>query len=547
MRKQVLTGVAGAAGMIAVLTVISRMMGFGRWLVQAWALGSSATANAYASANTIPNVLYEVVAGGALAGAIVPLLAAPFAKKLRGEVNQIASGLLTWTVVILIPVGVVLAALARPIAMLFPVSVGSDAQMQTDLATMFLIVFSPQVVLYGVGVVLTGILQAQKRFLAPVLAPIASSVVVIVSYLVFGFLADGMQDAPGQLSDASLAWLAWGTTAGVAALSLPLLIPVLRTGVRIRVQFRFPPGVATKAKSLALAGIITLMAQQLSVLAIVWISRGYGIDGTINVFQYAQAVYFLPYAVLVVPIATVFFPRIAELADTDRGVVFQRTVEESTRVVLVASLMAVSSVVAVAPSVQRLFELRDPMPGLSEGLTWMAPGLVGLSLIFHGSRVLYASGHQRSAVLSTTTGWILLVAVAWVAVIALKPGAGSVLADHQTAALIGLGIGHTVGMSVAAVGLTWSILRLVRTKALLSRTFTTTLVAALSAIVGGLAGRWVVEAILGSSPGMVATVLSALLGGLVAVAIVAVSTVLFDRSLLRALARKHAAPVPTAE
>ena len=184
--------------MIAILTVVSRMMGFGRWLVQAWALGSSATANAYASANTIPNVLYEVVAGGALAGAVVPLLAAPLAKKLRDDVNDIASALLTWTIIILIPVGALLAIFARPIALLFPVSVGSDAQTQVDLATMFLIVFSPQVVLYGIGVVLTGVLQAQKRFLAPVLAPIASTVVVIVSYFVFGLLADGLQDSPEQ-------------------------------------------------------------------------------------------------------------------------------------------------------------------------------------------------------------------------------------------------------------------------------------------------------------------------------------------------------------
>src|SRR5699024_12850677 len=112
-------------------------------------------------------------------------------------------------------------------------------------------------------------------------------------------------------------------------------------------------------------------------------SRGYGLDGTMNVFQYAQAVYMLPYAVLVVPIATDLFPRIAALADTRRGIVFERTVDESTRVVLVASLMAVAFVAAVAPSVQRLFELRDPMPGLADGLTWLAAGLIGSSRYFH--------------------------------------------------------------------------------------------------------------------------------------------------------------------
>jgi len=547
MNKRVLAGVAGAAGMIAILTVVSRVMGFGRWLVQAWALGSSATANAYASANTIPNVLYEVVAGGALAGAVVPLLAAPLAKKLRDDVNDIASALLTWTIIILIPVGALLAIFARPIALLFPVSVGSDGQTQVDLATMFLIVFSPQVVLYGIGVVLTGVLQAQKRFLAPVLAPIASTVVVIVSYFVFGLLADGLQDSPEQLSDASLAWLAWGTTAGVAALSLPLLIPVRRSGVRLRPRLRFPEGVAVRAGSLALAGIGSLLAQQISVLAIVWISRGYGVDGTINVFQYAQAVYMLPYAVLVVPIATVFFPRIAELADTRRGIVFERTVDESTRVVLVASLMAVASVAAVAPSVQRLFEIRDPMPGLAAGLTWMAPGLIGVSLIFHGSRVLYSAGRQRAAVIATAAGWLSLVAVALAAVNLLHPGEGASREEYQTTALVGLGIGHIIGMTIAAGGMLWAISRLITHRRLMKQTLLTATIAAAGSVAGAVAGRWCVSLILGASPGPIATIGAALLGGIVAVTIVAVPTVAFDRSLLRALNRRHAAPISNTE
>lgn len=541
-KRRILAGVAGAAGLIAALTVVSRVMGFGRWLVQAWALGSSATANAYASANTIPNVLYEVVAGGALAGSIVPLLAAPLANKLKDDVNRIASALLTWTVALLIPVGVLLAVAARPIAQLFPVSVGSDAHTQVELATMFLIVFSPQVVLYGVGVVLTGVLQAQKRFLAPVLAPIASTLVVVVSYLAFGVLANGMQDDPHLLSDASLFWLAWGTTAGVAALSLPLLIPVWRSGVRLRPRLRFPTGVAARARSLALAGIGSLVAQQISVLAIVWISRGYGVDGTINVFQYAQAVYFLPYAVLVVPLATVFFPRIAELADTNRGVIFERTVEESTRVVIIASLISVASVIAVAPAVQHLFEIRDPMPGLATGLSWMAPGLIGLSLIFHGARVLYSAGHQRGAVVATATGWLSLVVAAWIAVIALHPGDHAPWYAYQTTALTGLGIGHAIGMSLAAVGLLRYIMGLVTHRWLLHRSLATYLVAVIAAGIASVLGRLSVDAILGSVGGIGGILLAGVVGALLAVGMVAGASIGVDRSILTALSRHHAVP-----
>lgn len=528
--------------MIAGLTIVSRVLGFGRWLVQAWALGSSATGNAYASANTIPNVLYEVVAGGALAGAVVPLLAAPLAKRLRHEVNHIASALLTWTLLTLIPVGIALVLLARPIARLFPVSVGSDAATQVDLATTFLIVFSPQVVLYGIGVVLTGVLQAQKRFLAPVLAPIASTLVVVVSYLAFGVLAEGLQDTPERLSDASLAWLAWGTTAGVAALSLPLLIPVHRSGVRLRPRLRFPPGVAGRAGSLALAGIGSLLAQQISVLAIVWISRGYGVDGTINVFQYANAVYVLPYAVLVVPIATVFFPRIAELADTERGLVFMRTVDESTRVVLVAALMGVAAVAAVAPAVQRLFEIRDPMPGMAEGLTWMAPGLIGFSLIFHGTRVLYAAGRQRVAVVAAATGWLSLVLVAVVAVAVLRPGPGAGPQAYQRSTLIGLGIGHAVGMTIAAAVLLWGIVSLFGRQHSIRATLRTTATAAAGAVIAALLGRWAVTAILSYQVGLGGTLGAGLVGGLIGIGVTGGVALVRDRSLLHTMSSEHAAP-----
>ncbi|MPV49821.1 virulence factor MviN [Pseudactinotalea sp. HY160] len=564
-RARLLGGVAGAATLIAALTIVSRILGFGRWFTQAGVLGASAVGNAYASANTIPNVLYEVVAGGALAGAVIPLLAGPLAKRLTGDVQAIASALLTWALAGLVPVGIALAVFARPIAELMPMSKGSDPAAdlaQVELATTFLIVFSPQVVLYGIGVVLTGLLQAHKRFLAPVLAPIASTAVVVTSYLVFGALADGLQDEPGRLSDASLAWLAWGTTAGVAAMSLPLLVPVFRLGIRFRPTLRFPPGVARRARSLAFAGIGSLIAQQASVLAVVWLARGYGLVGTINVFQYSQAVYFLPYAVLAVPFATAVFPRIAELAElsgrTDRTARstaidgggsgpdegdhdrdFAAAIASSTRTVVVAALIGVAALIAVAPAVQSVFELMDPMPGMSAGLAWMAPGLVGYSLIFHISRVLYSADRNRLAVGATALGWAAVVAgcIVFVRLIAGDRG-------DQEGTLIALGLGHSVGMSVAAAALLWALTRIgdgVRLAGIL-RTLVTGLAAAAAAAV---AGRWIVDALLAALGTSVApALLSGLLGGTVCIIVVVGVVFLTDRELLNVIRRPRGSARP---
>ena len=67
-------GVLAAAGGVAGLTLASRALGFVRWLVQASTVGAGTVAGAYATANQVPNVLYEVVVGGALAATVVPLL-----------------------------------------------------------------------------------------------------------------------------------------------------------------------------------------------------------------------------------------------------------------------------------------------------------------------------------------------------------------------------------------------------------------------------------------------------------------------------------------
>lgn len=79
-RRGVLSGLAGAAALISVVTVVSRLLGFARTLAFTGNVGITAAGDAYAWANTLPNVLFEVAAGGALAGALIPVLAAPLAR-----------------------------------------------------------------------------------------------------------------------------------------------------------------------------------------------------------------------------------------------------------------------------------------------------------------------------------------------------------------------------------------------------------------------------------------------------------------------------------
>lgn len=519
-----LGGLLGAAGLIAVITLLSRAVGFVRWLVQSWTLGASATATAYETANTVPNVLFEVAAGGALAGVVVPLLAAPLAQHLRTEVDRTVSALLTWTLAVLVPLTLLVVALAGPLAGVL--AAGTDPATR-DLTATFLRVFALQIPFYGTGVVLSGVLQAQRRFFWPAFAPLLSSLVVVTSYLAFGALAAGRQDDPAALTADAVAWLAWGTTAGVVAMSLCQLPAVLRSGVRARPSWRFPPGVARRAGRLAAAGLGALLAQQLSVVVVLYLANTSGGVGTINVYRYAQAVYLLPYAVLAVPLATAVFPRLSERAGAGDTRGFAAMTAGSTRLVTAAALAGVALLLAVAPAATAIFSLRDDMTGMTEAIVWFAPGIVGYSLVFHLSRALYAVDRGRAAVLATATGWGVVSGASWLLVRLLAAG------TDGPATLVALAAASSLGMTTAGVLLLLAVRRAggAGTVRGLARTV---VVAGGGAAAGALLGRVVTDAVLGAAgTGAGGAVLAGAAGAVAALVPLGLASLLLDRDTWR--------------
>ncbi|MHA7132705.1 murein biosynthesis integral membrane protein MurJ [Oerskovia turbata] len=441
---------AGAALMITAVTIASRLVGFARSLVMASAVGTEGVGAAYTSANILPNVLFEVAAGGALAGAVVPLLAGPIARGARVDVSKIASALLGWTLLVLVPLGGLLAALAYPIAYLL-----MDKHPElVDVTALFVRVFALQIPLYGLAVILGGILQAHKRFFWQAFAPLVSSLVVIGVYLVFAGLADGNKADVAALSTSAIAWLGWGTTLGVAALALPLVVPVARTGTRLRPTLRFPGGEGVRARNLAFAGVGALVAQQVSVLAAMYAANNFGPVETFPTYFYAQQVYLLPYAVLAFPLATSAFPRLAEHVARGSHDLFGRLLASTTRTLLLVSAVGVAALVAASAAVEDVFAVvaTGSVEGLGVATAAMAPGIVGFALILHLSRALYVLDRQRAAVLATATGWGVVGVLAVVGPAAFGDG-------EQVRVLGLLGLATAVGMTVAGLLLVLAVRR----------------------------------------------------------------------------------------
>jgi putative peptidoglycan lipid II flippase len=438
-------GIGRAAVLIGAITMLARVIGFGRQVVFAHTVQAQCLGTAYTTANMVPNIIYDIVMGGALTAVVVPVLAGPAREQFadRDQVRQTSGALLSWTVLLLAPVSAVVAIAARPlVSALLGAAPGCPRADMVALGTRMLIVFAPQILLYGLAVVLYGILQAHRRFAAPALAPVVSSLVVIGAYFWFAQVADGSQDLHHPVPAVAWIVLAVGTTAGVAALVATPLIPATRLRLQLRPTLRFPTGISGRVRSLAGAGIATLVAQDVSVVVVIVLANSRGGDGTLVLYSFAWAVFFLPYAVLAVPIATSAFPELSARADT-----FDATTATTTRAVTVASWLGVAGMAGTCIPLARVFQSHMAQAAdarqLAIALAAFAPGLVGYGLTANLSRVLYADGRSRAAALAVCGGWLLVI-IADLLIVPWVP---------RSHVVPWLGVGTTVGLTASGVTL----------------------------------------------------------------------------------------------
>ncbi|HWG11825.1 MAG TPA: lipid II flippase MurJ [Streptosporangiaceae bacterium] len=469
-------GIGRAAAVIGILTVASGVVGFGRQLIFAHTVAVSCVGTAYTTANQVPNIIYDIVLGGALTSAVVPVLAGPVARGPDGaaEARRISSALLTWAMLLLVPAAVVIALIAGPLtSVLIPATRGCAHGATLAASARMLVAFAPQIPLYGLAVVLYGILQSHRRFTAPALAPVLSSVVVAAAYVAFGVLGRGFQNRPGALPATAELTLSLGTTAGVLVLAVTGGIPVGRLRLGLRPTLRFPDGVATRVCRLAVAGVLALIAQDLSTVAAIVLSNGRGGNGAFVLYSYGWQVFFIVYAGLAVPVATSAFPLLAA-QDTGSGE-FLATSAAASRAVMLMSWLGAAVLAGACLPLAQVFTSHNTSQArqLAWALALFAPGLAGYGLAATLSRILYVAGRNRVTAVAMAGGWLLVI-VADLAIVPFVPRDWVVPA---------LGLGTTIGLAAAGIALTVIVRRALGRAALagLSR-------ATLAGLAGGVAG-----------------------------------------------------------
>ncbi|MDR3067979.1 MAG: virulence factor MviN [Cellulomonas sp.] len=491
-------GLLGAAAMIAVLTVASRVLGMVRQLTQAGTVGAGNIGDAYNRANTMSNLLFEIVVGGTLAVALIPLIAGPIAHREQELTRRIIAGTMGWVLMILVPMGLLMAATAGPIAHLLNLNPeGAEAVDVASLREMtrfFLLVFAVQVPLYGLTVLANAVLQAHRRFFWPAFIPLLSSLVVIGTYLWYGQLSHGVRSNPDRLDAGALEVLAWGTTAGVVAMCVPVLVAVARIGYLPAPRLSFPEGVGARLRSLMVAGVAGVAVGEMLMLVVVLATSAGGQEGAYTVWIWTQQVYILPVAVFAIPLLTSAFPRLSAWAQDEARDRFAALSALTARAVVVATGAGAGVLAAAAPAVAVVFGVLESVQDrtgqvdvagmMTIALTWTVVGMPGHALMYQGQRTLFALQRARAALVVGSVGWGL----AGVLMIA------GLMVDPPVQLITMLSASYALGVLVGGVVAAVVVARVVGRPAVAGLVRTSGAVV-LGAVVAAAAGRGVADSV----------------------------------------------------
>ena len=307
-----------ASGIMAIGTILSRITGFFRAILAVAVLGTALLADSYNVANTMPNILYNLLVGGALTAIFVPQLVRSFSDEDGG--HGFASRLVTTIsgiLLLLVLVGVIFApALVRLYA---PDFATTGFEKEFEIAVAFTRYCLPQIFFLGLFTMLGQVANARGSFAPLMWAPIANNLVVIVVFA--GVLVMQKELSVGNISDGQIQLLGWGTTLGIVVQALILIPVVKRSGIRLRPIF----GVAGLGKSFSLAGwtLVYVLISQIGYLITVNVatsaavrSAQAGITTGVGFTPFTSAYYImlLPYSIVTISIVTALLPHLSKLA-----------------------------------------------------------------------------------------------------------------------------------------------------------------------------------------------------------------------------------------
>lgn len=437
---------ARGAAITTVATAVSRITGFVRVMVVAGAMGTTFLANTYQSANTAPNVVFELLAAGVLTSVFVPTFVDYLVRGEREEGWQAANALASVAVVALIVLSLVVALAAPLIMNLLTIGVERAGlrQREIELGTTFLRLFAPQIAFYGAGMIMTGALHAHRRFALPAVAPIFNNIVVIAVYLTYAGMRGDRPPTITGITSAETFVLGAGTTFGVIAMTVCLIPQLRKLGWRFRFDFspRHPAvrrGARLGSWALGYAG-----GYQAGLIVVLVLANR--IEGGVAAYQWAYTFFYLPHALFGVPIFNVLFTAMSEhVAKAEVGEIVARLQEGLSMLGFILVPVAAFLVAVAGPLADvtlRYGVMSDAGANLVGRVVQLfAVGLPAYSCFLVFTRAFYALGDTKTPAL-VNAGTVVVASVLAAAFFMSLPEGWEVP---------GLALGHSLGFLLGSI------------------------------------------------------------------------------------------------
>lgn len=433
---------AGAAGILMAGVVASRALGLIRNAVLAGYFGASPEYEAYVAAIAVPDTVFQVLAGGVMGAAFIPVFARYLARDDAGEAWRLSSSVITLTALLTGAIALALGIAARPV---MDVVVSGRDEAFKELATGLVRIMLVSPVLFAVSGFATSILNTFQRFFWAALAPlmynagiIAGAVLLHERYGIYG--------------------VAWGVAAGALGHLLIQVPGLVQVGARFRPALAWRhPGVREVGRLMVprMFGLGVAQANQLTTIFL----ASFLMAGSMAYLNYAWLVLMVPLGVFGMAVATAVFPTLARQGAAEERGELRELFGLTLRMILFLTLPAAVGLIVVGePIVRLLFERDSFTPAVTRAtalaLGCYALGLPGHSVVEIVDRAYYALHDTRTPVAAAAIAALLNVGLS--AAVVFDPTGGLVPRDRAYA---GLALANGLAAWVEAGLLVWWLQR----------------------------------------------------------------------------------------
>ena len=295
--------VGRSAGLMTALTIVSRVTGFIRTWAMAAAIGMSLLSSSYQVANNLPNMLYELVMGGMLVTAFLPVYMGVRREQGRDASNEYVGNLLGILLLLLGGISV-LGTVFAPGFIWTQSFLSGDGGSINTAAFMFRF-FAIQILFYGLGSVFSGVLNAHRDYFWSTFAPVLNNAIVIASFM-------GFAPVSAQFGErAGIILIAAGTTFGVFV-QMACQIPALgKHGVHPHIHIDFKDPAVRQTITLGIPTLLATVCMFVSTSITNAAALVVQPETGPSVIAYARLWYTLPYALIAASLSTALYTELS--------------------------------------------------------------------------------------------------------------------------------------------------------------------------------------------------------------------------------------------